>query len=318
MQAARRKAAAAAPSTEPSLPSSSAWSDELSDFDFAFFEERLPPPHGEWETPSLKARERRSRGVKGGGKDTIAVTPLSSADSSLCSGRVQLTDEQRSDETTLMAEEDWSSSGTDEAPLLSNATGLAAPAAAASDAPSADAPTSPKASGSRAVPVSCPRKRPTAPRKSEAAKAPEKARSRGGIKELNDAPPMARQRGSRLLQPFHLLTSLDFARLQRAVSRGAASSAAACRGACAKGHAALIARTPQTQALLRTHAHEPWMQACFALLLLLLLAVGQHCPLPQSLGRGGVAWWVEVPLGLALALQVQEVGGRLLASLTPA
>lgn len=278
---------------------------------------QLPRPTDGWETPSLKGKERR-RSKSAGSKGGMAVTHLAAADSSLCSGKVQLTDEQRSDETTLIAEEDWASSGTDDALTLSAAASAAslpalaplsstAPAVTASAAAPAAATSIAVKSSDRPTTTNNPvvRKRPSSMRKVSEAKGPEKARSRV-IKELNDAPPMESQSPG-------LIASLDFQLIGRHVS----STIARCKGAYAQAHKLVVIHTPHTQALLYAHAHETWFQACFALIVLLLLIIARSCSLPPSLGQLASSRWVEVPLGFALALKFNEVGGRILAGCTP-
>ncbi|KAL1499690.1 hypothetical protein AB1Y20_012958 [Prymnesium parvum] len=238
-----------------------------------------------WETPSLKGKERRWR--KGASKEHVGITHLSSADSSLCSGTVQLTDEQRSDETTLMAEEDWASSCTEEAPGSTHGVIHAA------------------AGRSRAAPPAAPlRKRSSGVRRGSEPKG-EKPRGRG-IKELNDAPPIG-------LAAPSLLASVDGSLLCRTLApRLLAAKAAAARAA-----AAFAAAAPPPPAPLRAHAGEAWLQACLVALALLLLAAAQLCPLPPSLGSLASSRCVELPLGLALAVKFNEVGARVLASCTP-
>jgi len=137
-------------------------------------------------------------------------------------------------------------------------------------------------------------------------KAVEKPSKSRGIKELNDAPPLERGKPG-------LLAYLDW----QLVSGRVACVAAAGKGLCARGHAAFLAATPRTQAVLEAHSHERWLQACFALLLLLALGVAHQCPLPPSVGQLASSRWIEVPLGLALALKFNEIGGQVAASCTP-
>jgi len=258
---------------------------------------------GGWETPSLKGKERRWRTRKGEkgkgekGSSSVAVTDLSSADPStaLCSsGKAQLTDEQRSDETTVLFEEDRSSSLSEEAqPILPTAVELKPPTTRPPPAAPASSPTL--------------RKRSTAAstKRAQDHKATDKSRSRG-IKELNDAPPMDQQNPG-------LLASLD---LQLVTSRAALCFGAA-KQVLGRGHAVVAANTPRTQAFIRGHAHEARVQLAFALLVLLLLGAAQHASLPPTVGTLASTRWVEVPVGLMLAFKFNEIGSSLLALCSP-
>jgi len=260
---------------------------------------------GGWETPSLKGKERRWRSKKGDKDALVAVTHLSSADPStaLCSeGRVtQLTDEQRSDETTVLFEEDRSSSLSDEAAVTtSTATPSPAGKSPTTRPPPATSTTSPsvrKRSGSAVKRAEQKQQDKQAGEKSPVAAGKPRGR---GTREFNDAPPID--------QPTPgLLTSID---LQLITSR-VGLCVGAGRQLLARGHALAVSSTPRSQALINAHAHDSRVQLAFALLVLLVLAAAQYCWLPPTIGTIASSRWVEVPLGLALALKFNELGSRL-------
>lgn len=260
-----------------------------------------------WETS--KGKDRRHR-AKTGLVERVAVTHLSSADSSLCSGKVQLADEQHSDKTTLMAEEDWVSTGTEEQLLL--AASAAAPSIPSPNASTTHAATPwpsnphPPISG-KIVRPSAPHTRKRVTRKSELAKGVEKPRS-CGIKELNDAPRMSQPPAGVLA-----FASRELALL----ARHGSSLACATKAASSRFLTSLSASTPRTQAALRPHVYSTWLHACLLPLLLLLLCALELCPLPPSLISLTSSRWVEMPIGLVLAFKFNELGTAFLAGFQP-
>ena len=261
-----------------------------------------------WET-SVGARRRRgfAKGAEGGadassapsaeGKGAAVHLKHVSADSRPLSGtRSAVSDEGYSEETQLLNEEDWSSAGSaEEPPTPSGAT----PAAAASGTahPAAASPTSPKkrvAAG------------PGAKRGAEHKAVDAKAKSRG-IKELRDAAPLEARVPS-------LLTSIDL----DAILNATGSAATAATRLAAVPYAYALARTPRTQAWIAAHGTEPKVQLGFALFALLLLLMLPTDYLPPTLGELGASKWIEVPVGLVLALKFNDLGSRLWSLFTPA
>ena len=130
--------------------------------------------------------------------------------------------------------------------------------------------------------------------------------------------PRVEDLAARHRQPLvRLLASVDGALLY---SLAASIATCARRGAKAPVDA-LAARTPRTQAMLVTHGTKVLPQLALVMLALAALHVAPLAgswPIP-ALGESPVgALWVELPLGLLLALHVgTELGGKLWDAFTP-
>ena len=202
-----------------------------------------------------------------------------------------------SDKTLLLNDDDWSSNGDE--------TGEDSPRADACKQSNVDDPgaaskdeTSLKLSSSHSI--SALRKRSTSkPR---------------GIKELNDAGGMQlEQRASGLAS---ILASID----ADLVVGFARSAYHVVLGWTAAMHQCLLARTPQTRAFIAAHGADRAVQFAIAAVAMVLLHSLPSSYFPPALVNLPGSRWVELPIGLLMALKINELGPELwsICSPTPA
>ena len=79
-----------------------------------------------------------------------------------------------------------------------------------------------------------------------------------------------------------------------------------------------LARTPKTQAWVSQHGTEPLVQLAALAIVVLFLLLLPTSHLPPTLSELGSSRWIELPVGLCLALKFNDLGGRLWSYVAPA
>ena len=267
-----------------------------------------------WETAPQSRRGGR-RGGAGERKDSgdasssseLCLTHLKDSPQGLVSDRTRQGearghpakwDGDHSDETTVFNDEDWSSAGSAEEPRpASPAVAHDAAATLAKDGSAAAAPSSPGA-----------RKRQATTKAKAAEKPPPPPAKPRGLRELNDAPPL--QAGG---SAASMLAAIDF----ELVSGVVGTAAAAASRCAAAQYERVLAHTPRTRALVEAHGAERSTQIGLVLIVLLVILMLPPASWPPTLPELGASRWLELPLGLALSLRVNDLGHRLWALCTP-
>jgi len=130
------------------------------------------------------------------------------------------------------------------------------------------------------------------------------------MKEFNDAN-LQEPRVSSLLA---LLARIDV----ECVRSVGSTSMLAAKQRAGRCYRALVTHTPRTQAFVQAHGTEARVQlglACVALLLLLLVVRSTYPP--SFFGELVTSRWVEVPVGVLLAVHANSLGGLVRSFITP-
>ncbi len=259
-----------------------------------------------WETAQPSRRSARKGGIserkESGDAADIGLSPLHLKDSPPLSDRSSKGDvrgssqskwdENRSDQTTLLNDEDWSSAGSTEEPRPASPDAQTDGAAA-----STSGSPSPSTRGKRLAQQS--------KAADKAAAQPSKPRI---LRELRDAPLLESRRSA-----ASMLAAIDF---DLVVSAACFVAAAASR--CVGAHyERVLTHTPRTRALVRRHGAERHTQMALAFMALLLLLVLPTSWLPPTPGELGASRWLELPVGLVLGIKVNDLGNKLWTLCTP-
>lgn len=311
-------AAASVQPTRDGLPAGCHGADD--EFELWPFEDALCSPTDGWETSPGPRRKRGAPkgasadadtpvtdaravdGIKRGGGAAVHLKHVSADGGSLATtvrsyAESMLSDEDHSDETQLLNEEDWSrtSDGSGEEAALASRDG------ARDASTTATGGATPK---KRIGNCNVASKRLGESHKGggygHAASDGRQSRPRGGIKELNDAPPLEHCRRS-------LLATID-ADMVASAARVAASIAK--RAAAAPLEAALRV-TPRTQTWLATRGTEPMEQLFFVVIVVAALLAVPNASMPPTLAELDATRWIELPMGLVLSLTFNDLGSKL-------
>ena len=211
-------------------------------------------------------------------------------------------DENNSDETQLLNEiEDWATSESAGSNEGERSRGDDRSLSRQSDAGAAGG-----SSGAQEAPQQL-RKRGGGPSAStlKQVKAPQPSRS---MKEFRDAAPLESRAPS-------LLASIDFDVVFHAANTVMLK---ARRYGLTIPLEYTLARTPKTQAWVSQHGTEPLVQLAALAIVVLFLLLLPTSHLPPTLSELGSSRWIELPVGLCLALKFNDLGGRLWSYVAPA